>query len=115
MAIYYHEKQSFIYDSITKQYLSLETATTERAEYHQAANNEDVGSYHFFEGTITKIVEYKISLQILLTWKNVIKITAKEKEAILCDWKAKVCKTEFFSYSSACDDIGDIRARELRQ
>ena len=68
MAIYYHEKQGFIYDSITKQYLSLQIATTERAEYHQAANNEDVGSYHFFEGTITKIIIVVAILSILSTF-----------------------------------------------
>jgi hypothetical protein len=66
MAIYYHEKQDFIYDSITKEYLSLRTFKKERAVYRPYPNDEDVGSYDFYEETTTKICNYKVELQILL-------------------------------------------------
>lgn len=113
MAIYYHEKQKFIYDSITKDYLCLQTFKEERAEYRPYPNNEDVGSYDFYEKTTTKICNYKVGLQVLLVWRNAVKITSQQKEEIISQWKCKVSQNEVFTNSLACDDGGNIRAREL--
>jgi hypothetical protein len=114
MAIYYHEKQNFLYDSITKEYMELRTEKHERSEYVPYPNNEDVGSYNFFVETRTKIVKVeKMSLNILLVWNKAVKITGQKMSEILTEWRKKVGSTEVFDGSSAADDIGSIRAREI--
>jgi DNA-binding PadR family transcriptional regulator len=47
-------------------------------------------------------------------WRNYVKITPKQKEEILKQWESMVSKNEVFTGSSAADDWGGVRARELK-
>jgi hydroxymethylpyrimidine pyrophosphatase-like HAD family hydrolase len=113
MALYYHEKQKFIYDTDTKKYLMLQTFTKDYSEYRQYPNNEDVGTYYFYQEKETKISEYEDKYDILDIWCNYVEITHEQKEEILKRWEQMVRKDYVCKGSSASDDCGSITVREM--
>jgi len=115
MALYYHEKQKFIYDTTTKKFLMLQTFTKEYAEYRPYPNNEDVGTYYFYQERDTKICEYEDKFDHLSIWCNYVEITPKQRDEILNQWRSMVSKEVVFKGSSAADDCGSISARDLQE